>query len=122
VGTAYADPYLDLMFEEYNKPKSVYYVVENNGKIVGSAGVAPHENEAETICELQKMYFLPETRGQGMSQLWLYVCKALKNLVSKLLFRNDAFYVMLKIIQKSRFRIYRCSYGKYGHVSVQFGC
>jgi putative acetyltransferase len=41
VGTAYADPYLDLMFEEYNKPKSVYYVVENNGKVVGSAGVAP---------------------------------------------------------------------------------
>lgn len=57
VGTAYADPYLDLMFEEYNKPKSVYYVVENNGKIVGSAGVAPLENEAVTICELQKMYF-----------------------------------------------------------------
>lgn len=26
VGTAYADPYLDLMFEEYNKPKSVYFV------------------------------------------------------------------------------------------------
>jgi putative acetyltransferase len=39
-GTAYADPYLDLMFE-YNKPKSVYYVVENNGKVVGSAGVSP---------------------------------------------------------------------------------
>jgi putative acetyltransferase len=49
------------MFEEYNKPKSVYYVVENNGKVVGSAGVL--ENEAATICELQKMYFLPETRG-----------------------------------------------------------
>jgi putative acetyltransferase len=39
--SSYADPYLDLMFEEYNKPKSVYYVVENNGKVVGSAGVAP---------------------------------------------------------------------------------
>ena len=24
VGTAYEDPYLDLMFEEYSKPKSVY--------------------------------------------------------------------------------------------------
>jgi putative acetyltransferase len=36
--------------------------VENNGKVVGSAGVAPLENEAATICELQKMYFLPETR------------------------------------------------------------
>jgi hypothetical protein len=30
------------MFEEYNKPKSVYYV-ENNGKVVGSAGVAQNE-------------------------------------------------------------------------------
>jgi putative acetyltransferase len=59
---SYADPYLDLMFEEYNKPKSVYYVVENNGKVVGSAGVAP-ENEAATICELQKMYFLQNARS-----------------------------------------------------------
>jgi putative acetyltransferase len=53
------------MFEEYNKPKSVYYVVENNGKVVGSAGVAPLENEAATICELQKMYFLPEREVWG---------------------------------------------------------
>lgn len=66
VGTAYEDSYLDFMFEEYNKPKSVYFVVENNGRIVGSAGIAPLENEAETICELQKMYFLPETRGLGI--------------------------------------------------------
>lgn len=74
VGTAYEDAYLDLMFEEYNKPKSVYYVVENNGKIVGSAGVAPLENEAETICELQKMYFLPETRGRGIGAQVMNVC------------------------------------------------
>jgi len=74
VGTAYADPYLDLMFEEYNKPKSVYYVVESNGKIVGSAGVAPLENEVETICELQKMYFLPETRGLGIGSQMMAMC------------------------------------------------
>jgi hypothetical protein len=37
--------------------------VENNGKVVGSAGRSP-ENEA-TICELQKMYFLPETQVWG---------------------------------------------------------
>lgn len=74
VGTAYEDPYLDLMFEEYNKPRSVYYVVENNGKIVGAAGVAPLENEAETICELQKMYFLPETRGLGIGSKMMAQC------------------------------------------------
>lgn len=74
VGTAYEDPYLDLMYEEYNKPKSVYYVVENNGKIVGAAGIAPLANEAVTICELQKMYFLPETRGIGLGSEMMEVC------------------------------------------------
>ncbi|TDE42303.1 GNAT family N-acetyltransferase [Flavobacterium rhamnosiphilum] len=74
VGTAYEDPYLDLMFEEYNKPKSVYYVVEKDGKIIGSAGVAPLENEAKTICELQKMYFLPETRGVGIGSQMMAKC------------------------------------------------
>jgi putative acetyltransferase len=49
------------MFEEYNKPKSVYYVVENNGK-VGSAGVAL-ENEAATICELQNVFFAGNARS-----------------------------------------------------------
>jgi putative acetyltransferase len=68
---SYAD--LDLMFEEYNKPKSVYYVVENNGKVVGSAGVAPLENEAATICELQKMYFLQEA-GLGIGSQVMAVC------------------------------------------------
>ena len=63
VGTAYEDPYLDLMFEEYNKPKSIYYVVEKDGIVVGSAGIAPPTNEAVSMCELQKMYFLPETHG-----------------------------------------------------------
>ena len=74
VGTAYADPYLDLMFEEYSKPKSVYFVVEINGKIVGGAGVAPLENEAVTICELQKMYFLPEIRGLGIGSQMMEKC------------------------------------------------
>ena len=74
VGTAYEDPYLDLMFEEYSKPKSVYFVLEKEGKILGCAGVAPLENEAETICELQKMYFLPETRGLGLGSQMMATC------------------------------------------------
>ncbi|MFH6960318.1 GNAT family N-acetyltransferase [Flavobacterium aquidurense] len=74
VGTAYEDPYLDLMFEEYNKPQSVYFVVENEGKIVGCAGVAPLENGVPEICELQKMYFLPETRGLGIGAQMMQKC------------------------------------------------
>jgi len=74
VGTAYEDPCLDLMFEEYNKPQSVYLVVENEGKIVGSAGIAPLENCNSKICELQKMYFLPETRGLGIGSQMMEKC------------------------------------------------
>jgi len=74
VGTAYADPYLDLMYEEYNKPQCVYFVVESEGQIVGSAGIAPLENGDPKICELQKMYFLPQTRGLGIGSVMMEKC------------------------------------------------
>ena len=74
VGTAYEDVYLDFMFEEYSKEKAAYFVVEYNAKVVGSAGVAPLANEAPTICELQKMYFLPETRGLGIGSAMMDTC------------------------------------------------
>lgn len=74
VGTAYEDPYLDLMFEEYNKPKSVYYVVECENEILGCAGIAPLKNGDPKICELQKMYFLPNVRGLGIGAKMMETC------------------------------------------------
>ncbi|MXO05037.1 GNAT family N-acetyltransferase [Flavobacterium sp. HBTb2-11-1] len=74
VGTAYEDPYLDLMFEQYSKPKSIYFVVENDGEIVGCAGIAPLANSDSEICELQKMYFLPKTRGLGIGSQMMEKC------------------------------------------------
>lgn len=61
------------MFEAYDVPKSVYFVVENNGKIIGGAGIGPLANEPET-CELQKMYFLPEARGLGLGVQMMAKC------------------------------------------------
>jgi putative acetyltransferase len=120
VGTAYADPYLDLMFEEYNKPKSVYYVVENNGKILGSAGVAPLENEAESICELQKMYFMPETRGRGIGAQVMNVClQSAKDFgfescyLETMPFMHDA----QKLYKKVGFEYIDAPMGSTGHVS-----
>jgi putative acetyltransferase len=76
VGTAYADASLDCMFETYASPRSCYFVVENHGKIIGGAGISQLENESETICELQKMYFLPETRGLGIGSEMMEKCLA----------------------------------------------
>lgn len=74
VGTAYADPQLDSMFKTYITSQSVYFVIENNGQIIGGAGVSHLENEADTICELQKMYFLPEARGIGLGTQMMEKC------------------------------------------------
>ena len=74
VGTAYADPSLNFMFENYSEEKSAYFVVENEGKIIGGAGIAPLENGPKEICELQKMYFLPEARGLGLGAKLMEVC------------------------------------------------
>lgn len=74
VGTAYADPELDCMFETYSQPKSMYFVVEKDGMIIGGAGVSRLANQTEMICELQKMYFLPETRGLGIGIQMMQQC------------------------------------------------
>ncbi|MCZ8196785.1 MAG: GNAT family N-acetyltransferase [Flavobacterium sp.] len=66
VGTAFADSQLDYMFENYKKPKAIYFVIEENGKILGGGGIAKLDNSDENICELQKMYFLQEVRGKGI--------------------------------------------------------
>ncbi|MFN3967853.1 GNAT family N-acetyltransferase [Flavobacterium sp.] len=73
-GTAFADVQLDFMFEAYEKPRATYFVVENNGKIIGGAGVSQLENSTENICELQKMYFLHEARGKGIGSQMIQKC------------------------------------------------
>ena len=73
-GTAFADKQLDYMFETYNKPKAIYYVVEIDEKIVGGAGVSQLDNSEENICELQKMYFLQEARGKGIGFEMIQKC------------------------------------------------
>jgi putative acetyltransferase len=74
VGTAYADPILDTLYEVYQAPRSIYYVVENEGIVVGGCGIAPLENGDASVCELQKMYFAPEIRGTGYAEKIIEKC------------------------------------------------
>ena len=74
VGTAYADKALDMMYETYQKPKSEYFVLEVNGRILGCAGIAPLDHYDGLVCELQKMYFLEEARGKGYGEKMMQVC------------------------------------------------
>lgn len=74
VGTAYADPILDTLFEVYQNERAKYFIVEKNGVVVGGCGIAPLENGDASVCELQKMYFSPEIRGTGFAELIIEKC------------------------------------------------
>ena len=73
-GTAYEDPELDHMYEAYQDPKSAYFVIELDGKLVGAAGISPLRNGPKAVCELQKMYFSPKARGKGWGDQMIEHC------------------------------------------------
>ncbi|MFT5890360.1 MAG: putative acetyltransferase [Dokdonia sp.] len=74
VGTAYADTALDQMYENYDTPKARYFVVEDQGTLIGCAGIAQLDNYDGNVCELQKMYFLEEARGRGVGTQMMSAC------------------------------------------------
>lgn len=74
VGTAYADPELDTLFEAYQMKSATYFVLTDGDRLLGGAGVGPLPNEAVSVCELQKMYFLPEARSKGWGQKMIDTC------------------------------------------------
>lgn len=76
VGTAYADASLDRMYETYNKNGSAYFVIEESGTIIGCAGIAHLDGGEAGVCELQKMYFLPQARGRGLGTAMMQQCLA----------------------------------------------
>lgn len=73
-GTAYADPTLDTLSEVYAAEKSVYFIAEVNGIVVGGAGIALLENGPAGVCELQKMYTDKLARGKGIGALLMEHC------------------------------------------------
>jgi putative acetyltransferase len=74
-GTVYFDSATDTLFEVFQKPKSVYFIAENEeGKIVGGGGIFPTEGLPSDTCELVKMYLLPEARGIGLGKLIIEKC------------------------------------------------
>ncbi len=71
VGEGYSiqDPEVDAMFEANDDPRACFLVLETTGgALLGCGGIAPLRGGDPDTCELKKMYFLPEARGQGMGR------------------------------------------------------
>ena len=97
VGTAYADKALDHMYQNYNVPRADYFLVLEARKIIGCAGIARLENYEDNVCELQKMYFLPEARGRGLGAQMMQVCldRAARYKYEEVYIENHAVYESL---------------------------
>lgn len=64
-GTAWEDPDLGRFSEIYKTDTEKYWVAETD-RIVGGVGIAPLIG-VDGVCELQKMYCVPEFRGTGIA-------------------------------------------------------
>ena len=73
-GFAINDPEVDWMHRAYSAPRCAYFVVEVDGRVLGGGGIAPLEGGDEDVCELRKMYFLPEARGLGAGAAMMERC------------------------------------------------
>lgn len=72
-GFAIHDAEVGAMHAAYAKSGCAYFVVELEGKVHGGGGVAPLDGAAG-VCELRKMYFLPELRGRGAGSALIIRC------------------------------------------------
>jgi putative acetyltransferase len=73
-GFAINDPEVDWMSRAYARPRHAYFVLEREGRVLGGAGIAPLAGGDEDVCELRKMYFLPEARGTGAGAMMMSRC------------------------------------------------
>jgi len=120
VGTAYEDKSLAILSEVYDKDKAVYFVMELEGDIVGGAGISQLENTTDNICELQKMYFLPEARGKGLGAKMIVKCLDIaKDLGYEKCYLETLPYMRsaVKLYKKSGFKVLDAPLGNTGHYS-----
>lgn len=72
-GFAIHDTEVGVMYAAYARTGCMYFVVEMDGRISGGGGIAPLDGEPG-VCELRKMYFLPQLRGCGAGTALMHSC------------------------------------------------
>lgn len=73
-GTVFYDPTTDDLFNLFRQEGSRYFVAEENGMILGGAGIFPSPGLPAGTCELVKMYLRPEARSRGLGRKLISIC------------------------------------------------
>jgi len=77
-GFSIGDPEVDEMHRAYSADRCAYFVAERGGQLIAGGGIAPlRDSGGDDVCELRKMYALPEARGLGVGRGLLDRCLAM---------------------------------------------
>ena len=120
-GTVYYDPTTDNLFELFRTAGSIYFVAEENGSILGGAGIFPSPGLPAGVCELVKMYLRRDARGSGLGRLLINQClEEAKNMGYKQVYLETMpeLKQAVKVYEKFGFEYLNGPMGNSGH----FGC
>lgn len=67
-GTVYEDPTTDDLYSLFKREKSVLWVAECDGEVVGCCGIYPSENLPKEYVELVKFYLSAGARERGIGK------------------------------------------------------
>lgn len=73
-GTAYFDESTDRLFESFQKERTAYFIAEENGEVLGGAGIYPSNGLPTDTVELVKMYMSASSRGKGIGKQLMLKC------------------------------------------------
>lgn len=124
VGEGYSinDPEVDDMYAAYKDNRAAFWVIEQNGEILGCGGIGPLQGAGADICELRKMYFQPNIRGIGLGKKMVLLClDTAKNLGYKKCYLEtlDRMWQANLLYQKMGFKKLSCQEGNTGHCSCE---
>ena len=120
-GTVYTDPTTDHLSQVFQHPGAGYFVVEQQGTVLGGAGFYPTAGLPELTCELVKMYLLPSARGKGIGLRLLQhvMATALQSGYSQMYIETmPELQRAIQLYEKAGFRRLTQPMGDSGH----FGC
>jgi putative acetyltransferase len=74
IGTVYSDPTTDNLYALFTTAGSLYFVVEEDGVLLGGCGIYPTSGLEEDCAELVKLYLSSSARGKGLGKQLLETC------------------------------------------------
>jgi putative acetyltransferase len=120
-GTVYYDASTDALYELFQQDGAFYFVAEENGILLGGAGIFPTEGLPSGTCELVKMYLSPSARGKGTGKLLIDKClkeAAAKGYTQVYLETMPELNKAVTVYEKFGFEYLNTPLGNTGH----FGC